>query len=152
MSMPMTHALPDPDHDRPFYDGVPAKRLMAWVVDVIIVTLITFALGLVTLSLLWWVWPVVYIAVDVIYRSATIAAGSATLGMRLFAIELRGPTGARLTRGEAILHSVLFMLAMGFVVLQLVSILMIALGARHQALHDLVLGTAAINRPRDGFS
>jgi uncharacterized RDD family membrane protein YckC len=150
--MPMSYALPDPDHDHLFYDGVPAKRLMAWVVDVIIVTLITFALGLVTLSLLWWVWPLVYIAVDIIYRSATIAAGSATLGMRLFSIELRGPTGARLTRGEAILHSVLFMLAMGFVVLQLVSILMIALGARHQALHDLVLGTAAINRPRDGFS
>ena len=86
--------------------------------------------------------------VDLIYRSATIASGSATLGMRLMNIELRGPTGARLSRGEAVLHTVLFMVAMGFVLLQLISILMIALGARHQGLHDLLIESAAINRPR----
>ena len=148
MSSHMPNPLPDPDYDHAFYDGVPAKRFFAWLVDVIIVTAITFTLGLFTLSLLWWVWPLVYITVDLIYRSATIASGSATLGMRLMNIELRGPTGARLSRGEAVLHTVLFMVAMGFVLLQLISILMIALGARHQGLHDLLIESAAINRPR----
>ncbi len=148
MSLPMTNALPDPDHDHPFYDGVPAKRLFAWIVDVIIVIAITFTLGLLTLSLLWWVWPLVYITVDFIYRSATIASRSATLGMRLMNIELRGASGAPLSRGEAVLHTLLFMTATGFVLLQLISIVMIALGARHQGLHDRLIGSAAINRPR----
>ena len=148
MSVTMPNALPDPDHDHLFYDGVPAKRLIAWIVDVIIVTAITFTLGLLTLSLLWWVWPLVYIAVDLIYRSATIATGSATYGMRLMAIELRGPTAARLSRGEAVLHTLLFMVAMGFMVLQVISILMMSIGVRHQGLHDLLLGTVAMNRPR----
>ena len=61
MSSHMPNALPDPDYDHAFYDGVPAKRFFAWLVDVIIVTAITFTLGLFTLSLLWWVWPLVYI-------------------------------------------------------------------------------------------
>jgi len=92
-------ALPDPDHDHVFYDGVPAKRLFAWLVDVVIVVAITFLLGLVTLSLLWWLWPVTFITVNFIYRAGTIATGSATWGMRLMNIELRGATGARLSGG-----------------------------------------------------
>ncbi|MBF9046811.1 RDD family protein [Rhodobacterales bacterium LSUCC0031] len=143
----MTNTLPDPHHDRSFYEGVPAKRLFAWLVDVIIVTVITFTLGLFTFSLLWWVWPMVYICVDALYRSVTIASGGATLGMRLLNIELRGPTGMRLSRGEAILHTGLFMVAIAFVLLQLISILMIALGPRHQSLPDMLIGSAAINRP-----
>lgn len=148
MSWTMHHSLPDPEFDQAFYDGVPAKRLFAWIVDVIIVTTVTFALGLFTLSLLWWVWPLVFVTVDLVYRIGTIASGGATLGMRLMSIELRGPTGAYLTRGEAVVHTLLYMVAMGFVVLQAISILMIVIGARHQALHDLLIGSAAINRSR----
>jgi hypothetical protein len=33
------------------------------------------------------------------------------------------------------------------VILQVISIVMMAFGARHQGLHDLILGSAAINRP-----
>lgn len=148
MTLPMTSALPDPDHDHVYYDGVPAKRLFAWVVDVIIVTAITFVLGLVTLSLLWWIWPMVYIAVAFLYRSATIATGSATLGMRLMNIELRGPTGARFSGGEAIVHTLTYLVCSGFVILQVISVAMMGFGARHQGLHDMLIGSTAINRPR----
>lgn len=147
MSLPMSTALPDPDYDRAFYDGVPAKRLFAWVIDVVLVTLITFLLGIVTLSALWWIWPLTFILVNFLYRAGTIAAGSATLGMRLMNIELRGATGARLSGGEAVLHTLAYMVATGFVILQVISIVMMAFGARHQGLHDLILGSAAINRP-----
>jgi uncharacterized RDD family membrane protein YckC len=148
MSFAMTHALPDPDHDRAFYEGVPAKRLFAWVLDVIMVTAMTFVLGLLTLSLLWWLWPLVYVTVDFLYRAGTIASGSATLGMRVMNLQLRGPSGARLSRGEAVLHTLAYMVAAAFVLIQLVSIAMMALGARHQGLHDLLIGSVAINRPR----
>ena len=147
MSLPMTSALPDPDYDHAFYDGVPAKRLFAWVVDVVLVTIITFLLGLATLSALWWIWPLTFIAANFLYRAGTIAAGSATLGMRLMNIELRGPTGARLTGGEAVLHTLGYMVATGFVIVQVISIVMMAFGSRHQGLHDLIIGSAAINRP-----
>mgnify|MGYP001774402304 CR=1 FL=1 len=143
----MSSALPDPDYDHAFYDGVPAKRLFAWVVDVVLVTAITFVLGLLTLSVLWWLWPLTFIAVNFLYRAGSIAAGSATLGMRLMNLELRGATGARLTGGEAMLHTLAYMVATGFVILQLISIVMMGFGARHQGLHDLLIGSAAINRP-----
>jgi uncharacterized RDD family membrane protein YckC len=143
----MTSALPDPDYDHAFYDGVPAKRLFAWVVDVLLVTILTFLLGLVTFSALWWIWPLTFIAANFLYRAGTIAAGSATLGMRLMNLELRGPTGARLTGGEAVLHTLGYMVATGFVIVQVISVVMMAFGARHQGLHDLIIGSAAINRP-----
>jgi uncharacterized RDD family membrane protein YckC len=148
MSMIMSTALPDPDYDHAFYDGVPAKRLFAWVVDVLIVTVITFILGLLTLSVLWWIWPLTFIAVSFLYRAGSIAAWSATPGMRLMNIELRNSMGARFSGGEAVLHTLAFMVATGFVILQIISIVMMVLGSRHQGLHDILIGSAAINRPR----
>jgi uncharacterized RDD family membrane protein YckC len=148
MSMTMSTALPDPDYDHAFYDGVPAKRLFAWVVDVLIVTVITFILGLLTLSVLWWIWPLTFIAVSFLYRAGSIAAWSATPGMRLMNIELRNSMGARFSGGEAVLHTLAFMVATGFLILQIISIVMMVLGSRHQGLHDILIGSAAINRPR----
>jgi uncharacterized RDD family membrane protein YckC len=148
MSMIMSTALPDPDYDHAFYDGVPAKRLFAWVVDVLIVTVVTFILGLLTLSVLWWIWPLTFIAVSFLYRAGSIAAWSATPGMRLMNIELRNSMGARFSGGEAVLHTLAFMVATGFVILQIISIVMMVLGSRHQGLHDILIGSAAINRPR----
>lgn len=148
MSLSMTTALPDPDHDRAFYDGVPAKRLFAWLVDVILVTAITFLLGLLTLSVLWWLWPLTFIAANFLYRAGSIAAWSATPGMQLMNLELRNAMGRRFSGGEAMLHTLGYMVATGFVILQIISIVMMAMGARHQGLHDILIGSAAINRPR----
>jgi uncharacterized RDD family membrane protein YckC len=147
-TMTMATGLPDPDHDRVFYDGVPAKRLFAWVVDVCIAAAITLVLGLLTLTLLLWVWPVVYVGVAFLYRWATIAGGSATWGMRLMNVELRNGRGERLSGAEALGHTLLYFLLSVSMILQLVSIGLIAASRRHQGLHDHVLGTAAINRPR----
>ena len=144
----MPSALPDPSYDPVFYDGIPAKRLFAWVIDVVLITAVTLFLGLITFALLIWIWPIVYFCVSFLYRSLTIAAGSATLGMRVMNIELRGPTGQRLSAGEAALHTGGYLLSWAFFLLQLISIFLMATGARHQGLHDLFLGTAAINRSR----
>jgi len=148
MSLIMSSALPDPDYDHAFYDGVPAKRLFAWLIDVVFVFAISFVLGLLTLSVLWWIWPVTFIVVNFLYRAGSIAAWSATPGMRVMNLELRNAMGGRFNGGEAMLHTLAYMVATGFVILQLISIVMMAMGARHQGLHDLLIGSAAINRPR----
>jgi len=139
--------LPDPDYDHAFYDGVPAKRLFAWVIDVILIAVVSLVLGLLTLTVLLWIWPILYLTVSFLYRSATIGTGSATLGMRLMNIELRNGLGHRLSGGEAVIHTGLYLFLSASVILQLVSIGLIAASRRHQGLHDHILGSAAINRP-----
>jgi uncharacterized RDD family membrane protein YckC len=85
--------------------------------------------------------------VGFLYRWATLATGSATWGMRLMAITLRDRDGDRLDPATAFAHVMGYTVSMALFPLQLASIaVMFALG-RGQGLTDLVLGTAAINRP-----
>lgn len=148
MSLAMTSRLPDPDYDHAFYDGVPAKRLFAWVIDVVLIVIASLILGLLTLGILLWLWPLLYATVAFLYRSATITAFSGTLGMRLMNIELRNGLGGRLSGGEAMVHTLLYFVLSASVILQIISIGLIAGTARHQGLHDHLLGSAAINSPR----
>ncbi|MBF9036469.1 RDD family protein [Rhodobacterales bacterium HKCCE2091] len=145
----MTSTLPDPDTQSEFYAGVPFKRLVAWLADVVLVTLITLLLGLVTFGIGWIFFPVFYMATAFLYRWFTISQRSATLGHRLMAIEIRNAAGRRLDTGEAALHTLLYLVASAFAVPQLVSVALMALSPKGQGLHDLVLGTAAINRPAE---
>ena len=91
--------LPDPDRDRQFYDGVPARRLAAWFVDLVVVLAIGVPVavffGLVTLGFGFALFPLVVAGVGFLYRTATIAAGSATWGMRSMGIEFRRGDGTR---------------------------------------------------------
>jgi uncharacterized RDD family membrane protein YckC len=150
MTHAMTHSagLPDPEYDHVFYDGVPAKRFFAWIVDVILIAAVSLILGLLTLTVLLWVWPILYFTVSFLYRSATIGTGSATLGMRLMNIELRNGLGQRLSGGKAMVHTGLYLFLSASLILQLISIGLMLASRRHQGLHDHILGSAAINRPR----
>jgi RDD family len=148
MTAMMSSALPDPDRQPVFYDGVPVKRLMAWGADVVLIFVLMLIIGVLTLTIAFWLWPLFWVATSFLYRSLTIAAGSATLGMRLMNIELRGPTGARLTGSEAMLHTGAYLIAASFFLPQVLSIAMMAMTPRGQSLPDLFLGSAAINRPR----
>jgi uncharacterized RDD family membrane protein YckC len=141
------HGLPDPAREPGFYEGVTAKRGLAWVVD----AAITFGLCLLALpftafTALFW-WPLLWLMVGFLYRWATLATGSATWGMRLMAVTIRDRNGDRLDPATAFAHVLGYTVSMALFPLQLVSVaLMVALG-RGQGLTDLVLGTAVINRP-----
>lgn len=139
--------LPHPDREAAFYANVPAKRLGAFVVDM----LITLALALVTLPLTAFLgllfFPVFWSVIGFVYRLLTIATGSATWGMRLMALELRESDGLRLRRETAFLHVCGLYLSFLIPPLQVISVLMMAVLGRGQGLTDLVLGTAMINRP-----
>jgi uncharacterized RDD family membrane protein YckC len=145
--------LPDPDRDQRFYAGVPSRRLAAWVVDVI-VTLgigvpLALVFGLMTLGFGLALFPLILLGVGFLYRVATIASGSATWGMRLMGIELRRQDGTRFDLTAAFLHTALYTVCIGMMILQAASIVGM-LGTRYgQGLPDLVLRSAMINRPAD---
>ena len=104
--------LPDPEHDRQFYTGVPLRRLVAW-----------FdrprdhprrwrpASALLRscdprLRLL--LFPLIVAGVGFLYRTATLAGASATWGMRFVGIELRRGDGTRFDLLTAVLHTALY--------------------------------------------
>ncbi|MEM8849778.1 MAG: RDD family protein [Pseudomonadota bacterium] len=140
-------ALPDPRYEAQFYAGVPTKRAIAWVLDVVAITALTVLAGILTLTLAWWLWPLAYLTIGLIYRIGTLASGSATPGMRLMGIELRGADGHRLDGVQATLHVAGYYATMAFFLPVLASIATILATPQRQSLTDLVLGTAAINRP-----
>ncbi len=139
--------LPDPVREGHFYAGVSMKRLLAWVVDALLI----FALCMIVLPFTAFTalffFPLLWLVVGFFYRWATLAGGSSTWGMRLMAIEIREQDGFRLTGTTAFLHTLGYTVSVAFPPLQLISVgLMVVLG-RGQGLTDMILGTAAINRP-----
>ena len=139
-----TH-LPDPDRQAEFYESVPAKRAMAWVIDTVAIALLTTLIAAVTLVGLFF-WLPIFAFVNFIYRWASLANGSATPGMRLMSIEFRNAKGLELSSAEAFLHTLGYFISMSTAVIQVVSVILMMTGARGQGLSDLVLGTVALNR------
>lgn len=138
--------LPDPQHDAQFYAGVPGKRLFAWVIDAGLITFLWFLSGVLTLGLGWLLlplWPVV----SFIYRVMTISGRSSTWGMRMMGIELRDGFGQRFGFGQALVHTALYTASLMFVVTQVISVILMGGTAKGQGLHDIPLGSTAINSP-----
>jgi len=141
----MSH-LPDPFRQPQFYASVPAKRLVAWVADlVVIVVLCLLALPLTGFLGLFF-WPVMLLVIGFAYRVVTLANGSATWGMRFAGVELRDAQGARFDLSLALAHTIGYSISFAFPLLQVISIVMMLTGARHQGLTDAFLGTVALNR------
>ena len=143
---PRPSGLPDPDYHAEFYTDVPAKRFIAWVIDVILIGLITALLTMVGFLIPLLFLPFLFAVVSFLYRWMTIAGRSATPGMRFMAIELRDRDGQPLDGGTAFLHTAGYTISVVTVPLQLISVIMMLVTARRQGLTDTVLGTAAINR------
>ncbi len=139
--------LPNPETAPAFYQGVPFKRLLAWVVDVVLIALLCLLVLPFTAFTGIFFFPFLMLFVGFFYRWFTIAGGSATWGMRLMAIELRDIEGMRLTSGTAFLHTVGYTISVVTAPLQLISMGAMVLTPRGQGLSDLVLGTTAINKP-----
>ena len=140
-------ALPDPQTQPAFYDGVGVKRLLAWVVDTVLIGMIAAVIASIPLFLLWFVFPLVFLVVSLIYRIGSIRAFSATPGMRLFNIELRNHEGQRLDGSAAAMHTIAFMIASAFFIPQIASVVLILMTERGQGLHDMFTGVVAINKP-----
>jgi uncharacterized RDD family membrane protein YckC len=143
--------LPHPTLDARFYAGVPARRLAAFLVDalaaVVIGAVVAAAFGVVTLGIGFLAFAPAMGLVGFLYRWLSIAQWSATPGMLVCGIELRRYDGDRLTAFDGLAHTALFSLMTLFVLPQLISVAMMATSPIGRGLHDVALGTTAINRP-----
>ncbi len=80
---------PDPDTQPQFYTGVPTKRLVAWILDMVLIVLICLAILPFTAFTGIFFFPFLMLIVGFLYRVATLTGGSATWGMRLLSLEIR---------------------------------------------------------------
>lgn len=143
--------IPDPLRDPQFYQGVPLRRLVAFLIDSVVILLLWFVGAIVvsvfTLGLGTVLLPFLLFATTFAYRWLLLGRTSATVGMRLTGIEIRDANGERLSQHLAALHTVGFMVTLGFLPLAIIGWIIMASSPSRQALHDLPFGTVAINRP-----
>ena len=138
--------LPDPDRQAEFYADVPAKRLVAWLLDTLLISIITAVIVPFTAFTALFFLPLLFLVVGFVYRVVSLANRSATPGMRLAAIEFRTHRGERFDGGMALLHTIGYSLSMAMVFPQVISIILMLTSARKQGLSDLVLGSAVVNK------
>ena len=123
------------------------RRILAFVLDYIIVALLTipfailvFFLGLLTLGLGWLLFGVLVPAVAILYIWNTLgSADQATTGMKMMGIRLDRLDGRPIDGLTAVVHSVLFWA--GNVILSPLVLLVTLFSDRKRTLHDLLLGT-----------
>ncbi|QIE44744.1 RDD family protein [Pseudohalocynthiibacter aestuariivivens] len=142
----MTWHLPDPDTQPEFYADVPMKRLAAWGVDTVIILVFTLLATLLTAFVGLLFFPLLFLTLGFVYRTATLASGSATWGMRLMAIEFRTFNGEKFDLPAAALHTLGYTVSFGMIFVQAISVVLMMASPRGQGLSDLMLGTVAINR------
>src|SRR6266567_2760374 len=145
----------DPIANPELFDGVLARRLIAFVIDVLVLAIpplfaaiFIFMFGFVTLGLGWglyflW-WPATILWAFFYYGLTLGGPKSATVGMRMMDLELRTWYGAPAYFVLGAAHALLFWVSMSFLT---PLILMVGLfNGRKRLLHDIVLGTVVINR------
>lgn len=136
------------------YDGVRTRRILAFLLDYLIVGLLSIpfailvlVLGLLTFGLGWSLFAVLIPAVALIYVWSTLGGSNqATVGMRLMGIRLERLDGQRVDGLLAVVHSVLFWA--GNVVLTPFVLLVSLFADRKRTLHDLLLGTVVTRSDR----
>jgi uncharacterized RDD family membrane protein YckC len=127
------------------YAGVPLKRGLAWVFDVVLIAILcTLVLPFTAFTGIFF-FPFLMLVVGFIYRWATIAGGSSTWGMRMMGINLRDHEGMPLRGALALAHTFGYTISVAVPPLQLISIVMMLVTARGQGLTDHLLGTQAVN-------
>jgi uncharacterized RDD family membrane protein YckC len=133
------------------FDGVRRKRIAAFLVDFVLVTLISAALwvivavlGIFTFGLAWLLLGAIFPAVAILYAGATVGGPfSATPGMRLAGLVFRLDDGGRPDFLYGAAHLVLFYLSVSFLT---PFILLVSLFAsRKRLLHDMVIGIVIEN-------
>ncbi len=142
----------DADRYPELFAGILGKRIMAFLIDwvllavaTVFLTIILAILGIFTLGLLWGLIgpaaPLMWLA----YFTFTIGSPtSATPGMRFMGIEVRTWDGARPSYLQAALQAIVFYATW----VTAVFLLLVPLfNSRRRGLHDYLVGTVVINSP-----
>lgn len=142
--------------DPALFAGVTGRRLFAYLVDLAVLAgiLIVYKimLGLLTIVSFGLLTPLLVLigaAVPVAYHTFTIGgAASATLGMRLFGLEVRVWNGGKPGYLQALLHTAAFYVTVSFT--GGLILLWPLFNNRGRCLHDILCGTLVIRRPTGG--
>ena len=144
----------DPAAQPELFDGVLARRVVAFVVDFIVIAvpvvlaaMFIFAFGIVTLGLgfaLYWLLPPATVIWAIVYFGVTLGGPtSATIGMRLMDLEMRTWYGAPAYFVLGAVHAIAFWFTISFFT---PFVLLVAFfNERRRLLHDILLGTVVIN-------
>jgi uncharacterized RDD family membrane protein YckC len=144
----------DPAVTPELFEGVLARRVIAFFIDLIILTLpVLFAtlfiliFGVVTLGLgwllFWLLWPAAVLWAVLYYGFTLGSPRSATLGMRAAGVELRTWYGAPGYFVLGAMHGIAFWVLVSM--LTPLILLICFFNARRRLLHDILLGTIVIN-------
>ncbi|UYN99951.1 MAG: RDD family protein [Devosia sp.] len=144
--------LPDPNTAPELFEGLLTRRVMAYLIDLVIIGALTLVLGLVgvvlgflTFGLAWLTLALVLPAAVVIYYAATLGSPRrATVGMQAMDIVLTPARGQPLDGWMAIFHALLFWVT--FWISWPVAILFALFTPRRQMIHDLIMGTLMVRR------
>lgn len=144
----------DPATQPELFEGVLARRVVALLVDLIVISvpliflaIFIFMFGLVTLGLGWFLFflygPVTIIWALVYYGWTLGSPASATIGMRMVDLEMRTWYGSPCYFVLGAVHAIGFWLTVSFLT---PFILLVALfNDRRRLLHDMLVGTIVIN-------
>ena len=144
----------DPATQPELFDGVLSRRVVAFVIDfiiiavpVVLVAMFIFAFGIVTLGLgfaLYWLLPPGTVIWALLYFGITLGGpDSATIGMRVMDLEMRTWYGALAYFVLGAVHAIAFWFTVSFFT---PFVLLVAFfNARRRLLHDILLGTVVIN-------
>ena len=136
----------DPVTQPRLFQGVIGSRSVAFIVDAVIILVMVFLFGIVTLGLGWLLLPATLL-VFLAYNALTIGGPkSATLGQRLMGLEVRMWSGAKVSPLIAAFHALLFWFSAGTFVLWLVDVLWAFFDSRKRCVHDILAGMVVINR------
>lgn len=135
-----------------FFDGVRTRRIFAFLVDTAVIlflmmlaTFVVAVLGLFTFGLGWFLFPLIWPFVAILYTMFTLGGPrSATPGMRFAGITMRTWYGAPMYPLLALVHAIGFWLSV--TILTPLVLLVSLLSPRKRLLHDILLGTIVIRR------
>jgi uncharacterized RDD family membrane protein YckC len=144
----------DPAVNPEFFEGVLARRVVAFIIDLIIiaipligVSIFIFVLGLVTFgfgwALFWILWPASVVWALVYYGLTLGGAASATIGMRAMEIEMRTWYGAPAYFVLGSVHAIVYWIS-----ISVLSPFILVIGffnARRRLLHDILVGVVLVN-------
>jgi uncharacterized RDD family membrane protein YckC len=146
----------DPDTHPELFDGVLARRIVAFIIDVVMiaipvifVAMLIFAFGVVTLgfgwALYWFLSPLTVIWAIAYFGLTLGSPRSASIGMRVMNIEMRTWYGAPAYFLLGAVHAIAFWFTVSFFTPFV--LLVCFFNHRRRLLHDILLGTVIINNP-----
>ncbi len=144
----------DPAANPELFDGVLPRRIVAFIIDLIIIamplvvaSMFIFMLGLVTFGLGWalfWLLSPASLIWALCYYGMTLGSpASATIGMRAMEIEMRTWYGSPAYFVLGAVHAIVYWISVS--VLTPFILLVGFFNARRRLLHDMLVGTVLIN-------